>query len=220
MTKGLEALVKGGKIMEALAYPFYKEMPDGSLVPDIKWLPDHVVRDGIECIPYISGDQVKERLNSVLGLKWQDVLEKHEGMTICKLSLLIDGQWADRSDVGTAKKDSESTKRPIKEKAEATDSLKRAAKCWGVGEYLNSIPNVVLPTKRDNGKNVPCTHDGNTLLMGDDLHNYINTLSVPMGKLMEFWSSLSPGQQQSLKGAVVEAKKLLTEKPKKDGTGK
>lgn len=198
----------GDEIMEALAAPFELVMPDGTIVPDIKWLPSHKSStDKIECIPYISGNQVRNRLNSVMGAKWTDRLEKHEDRTICTLSLLVEGDWMDRADVGT-KTNVEA------QKGEATDALKRAAKNWGVGAYLETIPSVIVDTKRISGKTVTVTPKG-TPIIGNDLHNYINAnMSLPMAKLIDLWKALSKTQQSTMETLIVKMKELLVGKPK------
>lgn len=205
MVKELKKLIDEGKIMEALAYPFYKELPDGTTYPDVRWLPKGKVE--AMCVPFITGNQVRQRLNDVLGAKWQDRMEKHEDRTLCILSIYIDGEWRDRTDVGTPSREE-------KEKGETTDALKRAAKNWGVGAYLDGLPNVTLPYVRANGKNVPATPDKKNLLRGDNLSNYINTLSLPMGKLIEFWSSLDEKQQRDLTPEIISLKKKLIVKKK------
>ena len=210
MNSELKKLIEEEKIMEALAYPFYKETPDGSIVADLHWKPSHKVgKDELECVPYINGDQVRQRLNDVLATKWQTRMEKHEDRTICILSVYIQdaNDWLDRSDVGTPTATE-------KEKGETTDSLKRAAVNWGVGAYIKTIPNVTLPMGRENGKNVPMTHDKKTVLMGDNLSNYINTLSLPLSKLIEFWGSLSKSQQTEATQSVVALKKMFTKAKK------
>lgn len=189
----LKKLIEEGKIMEALAYPFYKTLSDGTTIADVKWKPDHAAPDGkgFICVPYLDGDQVRGRLNQVLGAKWQSRLTKHEDRTLCIISVFIDGEWVDREDVGT--------KTSIeKEKGETTDAIKRAAKNWGVGEYINDIPNVTLPLIRANGKNFPATLGANPIpLQGDDLSNYINTLSIQMSKLMDLWNAMTKEQRDS-----------------------
>ena len=94
METNLKKLIEENKIMEALAHPFYKEMSDGTLFPDIRWKPDHKISNTeIECVPYLDGDQVRQRLNNVLGSRWQDRMEKHEDRTICILSIYIEKEW-------------------------------------------------------------------------------------------------------------------------------
>jgi len=191
------------QIMDALAAPFEKTMPDGTTVPDVKWLPSHKVGNNkMECVAYVTGAQVRGRLNEIMGARWQDRMEKHEDRTICILSLYINDEWMDRSDVGTPTA-------VEKEKGEATDALKRAAKNWGVGAYVDALPKIIIDTKRIEGKNVPVTPNG-TPLLGDDLSNYINTLSLPMGKLIELWHTMSKEQQGKVEKEVVKIKSVLS----------
>jgi hypothetical protein len=78
---------------------------------------------------YISGHQVEDRLDDVLGKEnWQKDLQMTvDGKTwVCRLSIKIDGQWVSKADSG----DSEDPR------GGATNAFVRAAKVWGIGRDL------------------------------------------------------------------------------------
>ena len=136
---------KSKEIYEKLSAPFQEMGVDGKMYFTHKWKPDHIVNGKFECTPFLDARQVADRLNAVLGLDgWSDNLEEitAEGI-ICNISAIIDGKEISRSDIGMFEAKSANTQK-IKSKAEASDSLKRAAVKLGVGAYIYSMEPVSL----------------------------------------------------------------------------
>lgn len=168
------------RIYQLLSAPFQDEI-NGIVYPSCKWLP----KDGksnrgkITCFPYVTGAQVKKRLNSVLGLDgWMSEMSPQpNGAVFTKLSCYIAGKWIDKTDVGVESRES-------KEKGAATDSLKRAAVSFGVGAYLHKLGPKTIDAKDVNGKMKPIDKDGN-VLYGDNLSRYLNGISSAKGLLLQ-----------------------------------
>lgn len=91
-----------------------------------------------QVVAYVDARDVIERLNAVLGWRWQDtytVLPNHSVQ--CTLAIEFGGQWIARTDVGS---ESEQPDAGDKIKAAHSDALKRAAVKWGIGMYLYRLP--------------------------------------------------------------------------------
>jgi hypothetical protein len=79
----------------------------------------------------------QQRKDRVCGFDWQDSYEiLHDGCVLCRLRIEVDGQWIERADVGSP---SDQKDAGDKMKAAVSDSLKRAARKFGVGLYLTRI---------------------------------------------------------------------------------
>lgn len=93
---------------------------------------------------YVDARAVMERLDKVVGPGgWQTThrcIDPAEKAVECTLSLLIDGQWVAKSDVGYPN-EARDADNPEKEpwKAAYSDSLKRAAVQFGIGRYIYSL---------------------------------------------------------------------------------
>lgn len=87
--------------------------------------PDNTMLD------YIDARDVMDRLDAVVGpANWQDeYMPGPEGGVLCKLSILVNGQWVTKCDVGE-KTDIEAVK------GGCSDAFKRAAVKWGIGRFL------------------------------------------------------------------------------------
>jgi hypothetical protein len=89
-------------------------------------------------LAYLTARAVMDRLDDVIGpANWKAEYTKapHDPKgesVLCTLSLRIDGEWIGKAD-GASASEIEGTKGGI------SDSLKRAAVCWGVGRYLYSL---------------------------------------------------------------------------------
>jgi hypothetical protein len=81
---------------------------------------------------YLDARAVMQRLDSVFGVGgWKDrYVITGSGSVVCTLSLKIDGEWVEKSDVGSP---SEQPDDGDKLKAAFSDSLKRAACKCGIG---------------------------------------------------------------------------------------
>ncbi len=80
-----------------------------------------------------------QRLDSVFGVGgWRDRYEVVNGINvICTLSVKVDGEWIDKTDVGAP---SEHAAETDKLKSPFTDALKRAACKLGIARYLYRLP--------------------------------------------------------------------------------
>lgn len=166
-------------IQKALAAPFIKVVGKKTY-PDHKWLPKDgkSMKEKIICMPYLSGNQIRDRLNDVLGLDgWMfDSRLETDGTRTASLSILVNGNWIQRDGTGTQSNTE-------KEKGAETDALKRAARNFGIGSYIDQIPQHFQKAKANaNGKLAPVDNNGRWLY-GNNLNNFINGYSSVMGHL-------------------------------------
>lgn len=102
---------------------------------EVKFKPQSVKGNRAVAMAYIDARLVMDRLDQVVGPgHWQDqyrVLE--DGSVVCTLALRVDGEWIDKSDVGSLSAQPDAGDRL---KAAFSDALKRAAVKWGIGRYL------------------------------------------------------------------------------------
>lgn len=119
------------RLRSALAEPFDAK--------EVKWKPQAAKGDKAMAVPYVDARLVMDRLDAVFGVGgWQDAYELlPQGSVMCKLSVLVEGVWITRSDVGS---ESDQPDEGDKMKAAYSDALKRAAIKFSVGRYLYSIP--------------------------------------------------------------------------------
>ena len=168
------------EIMTLLAAPFTK-IVGGKSIPNHKWKVQSFYSEKKKCmcVPFVNRTLVSQRLNDVLGLGgWMfELKEVSDGSKIGTLSILINGNWIERSDIGT-KTDIEG------EKGSASDALKRCATLFGVGQYLENINSKHFSTAAHGRSFVPVDKSGNKLLF-DGLTNYCNGMSSKQGLLAE-----------------------------------
>jgi hypothetical protein len=88
---------------------------------------------------YLDARAVMQRLDSVFGVGgWKDAYQLVAGgSVVCTLSVKVDGEWIDKTDVGSP---SEQPDDGDKLKAAFSDALKRAAIKLGIGRYLYRLP--------------------------------------------------------------------------------
>jgi hypothetical protein len=108
----------------------------------IHWRAQNVTGDGTKALAlaYLDARDVMDRLDEVCGpAGWQTYYdETPTGRVICKLSILIDGEWICKSDgAGSTAVEGE--------KGGISDALKRAAVAWGIGRYLYALKSVWAP---------------------------------------------------------------------------
>ena len=164
-------------ILEALSAPFTRAVGDKTY-PSHKWLPKDGKSNAAKfmCMPYLSGGQVRDRLNEVLGVNGWMLKSKLEldGTRTATLSIEVNkGVWIDRDGVGVKSKQEG-------EKGADTDALKRAARNFGIGAYLEKLAPFWIDKK---GKS-PADKNGRALY-GNNLHNYINGFSTEQGMLAQ-----------------------------------
>lgn len=106
---------------------------------EVKFKPQAVSGARAMAIGYVDARAIMDRLDSVVGpAGWQDDYEcLPDGGVVCRLKLLVDGQWIVKVDVGSP---SEQPDEGDRRKAAFSDSLKRAAVHWGIGRYLYRLP--------------------------------------------------------------------------------
>lgn len=119
------------QIAAALADPFPADV--------VGWKPQTANGARALAVAYIDARDVMDRLDEVMGIDgWMDQYAgEPDGCVRCTLSLLINGKWVSKVDVGG---ESEQKDAGDKRKAAYSDALKRAAVKWGVGRYLYSLP--------------------------------------------------------------------------------
>jgi len=117
-------------ILKALSAPFKPEQ--------VRWKPQTVKGNLCLAVAYLDARAIMARLDAVCGTGWQDAFEVlPDGSALCGLTLLLEGQWVTRSDVGSP---SEQPDEGDRRKAAISDALKRAAVKWGIGRYLYELP--------------------------------------------------------------------------------
>lgn len=105
----------------------------------IHWKPLAVKGNRALAAAYIDVRAVMQRLDSVFGVGgWKDAYQLvNGGSVVCTLSVCVDGEWVDKTDVGSP---SEQPDDGDKLKAAFSDALKRAAIKLGIGRYLYRLP--------------------------------------------------------------------------------
>ena len=100
-----------------------------------KWRQQGRPRNGkVALVAYVDAVQVEDLLDETIGKEnWETKYYEIKGNLYCTLSIRFTSDtgeyWASKSNCGT-----ESNMEA--EKGEASDSFKRAARCWGVGRFL------------------------------------------------------------------------------------
>lgn len=105
----------------------------------VHWKPLAVRGNRALAAAYLDARAVMQRLDTVFGVGgWKDRYQLVAGgSVICTLSIKIDGEWIDKTDVGNP---SEQPDDGDKLKAAVSDALKRAAVKCGIGRYLYRLP--------------------------------------------------------------------------------
>jgi hypothetical protein len=105
----------------------------------VHWKPLAVKGNRALAAAYLDARAVMQRLDSVFGVGgWKDAYTLVAGgSVVCTLSVLVNEQWIDKTDVGSP---SEQPDDGDKLKAAFSDALKRAAIKCGVGRYLYRLP--------------------------------------------------------------------------------
>jgi hypothetical protein len=113
-----------------------REMFDPS---EVKWKSQVIRANRALAVAYVDARVVEDRLDDVFGVEgWQD--EYHclpNGSVVCKLRVRIDGEWIEKSDVGSQ---SDQPDEGDRVKSAFSDALKRAAVKLGIGRYLYRLP--------------------------------------------------------------------------------
>jgi hypothetical protein len=120
------------EIAAALAEPFDPA--------EVRVKPQALTKDKKRALPcwFIDARTVMDRLDAVVGVAgWQDDYDVlPTGEVVCRLTLVIDGVWIVKADVGgQSDQEDEGDRR----KSAFSDALKRAAVKYGIGRYLYRI---------------------------------------------------------------------------------
>jgi len=135
-------------------------------------------------VPYVDARMVQDRFDKALGASnWANTYDPETGSS--SISILIDGQWITKSDVGVESK-------VDKEKGKASDAFKRAAVMWGVGRDIYSLGEKSLEVTPNK---VPLTNKGDKLYTPTALSNYMNKMSESEGLLYQLYN-LNPTLHQ------------------------
>jgi len=105
----------------------------------VHWKPLSVKGNRALAAAYLDARAVMQRLDCVFGVGgWKDAYQPVAGgSVVCTLSVKVDGEWIDKTDVGSP---SEQPDDGDKMKAAFSDALKRAAIKLGIGRYLYRLP--------------------------------------------------------------------------------
>ncbi len=105
----------------------------------VHWKPLAVRGNRALAAAYLDARAVMQRLDAVFGVGgWKDAYQLvHGGSVVCTLSVKVDSEWIDKTDVGSP---SEQPGDGDKLKAAFSDALKRAAIKLGIGRYLYRLP--------------------------------------------------------------------------------
>jgi len=114
-------------IFERLAEPFPHDV--------VEWRAQVLSRDGRQALGlcYIDARSVMARLDEVVGPQnWKDCYRQEGKITICEISIRIEGEWLTKSD-GSGDTNFEA------EKGAISGAFKRAGVKWGIGRYLYDV---------------------------------------------------------------------------------
>ena len=108
-------------------------------VDAVHWKPLSVKGNRALAAAYVDARAIMQRLDCVFGVGgWKDAYQLvNGGSVICTLSVKVDCEWVDKTDVGSP---SEQPDDGDKLKAAFSDALKRAAIKLGIGRYLYHLP--------------------------------------------------------------------------------
>jgi len=114
-------------IFERFAEPFPHDV--------VEWRAQTIDRTGKRALAlaYIDARSVMARLDEVVGPQnWKDHYRQEGKITICEISIFIEGQWITKSD-GAGDTNFEG------EKGAVSGAFKRAGVKWGIGRYLYDV---------------------------------------------------------------------------------
>lgn len=118
------------EIFNRLSEPF---PPD-----ELRWKPQSVKGNRALAVAYIDARMVMDRLDDVIGVgRWQSTYREAPDGVVCRLRVLLDGDWIEHEDFGAL---SEQPDGGDRYKASFSDALKRAAVHLGIGRYLYRLP--------------------------------------------------------------------------------
>ena len=128
-------------------------------------------QDWVSLIPYVDARDVQEHLDNIVGVEnWQDEYYSVKNTLVCKIGILVNGNWLWKSGAGSESSFS-------KQKGEASDAFKRAALKWGINRDAYVVGEVYVKAKSyvDNkGKKQYQPMNGDVKLKGESLNEFCN----------------------------------------------
>jgi len=143
------------------------------------------------CVAYFKKETAEDILNNNIGRgNWQRkhssfIYEKDKSIVSCSIGIKIKGEWIWREDAGDSGQREE-----LEEKSLMTNSFKRAASAWGIGDFLYKLgfptidTNKVLPEQvtKTNPKPHPVDEKGEKI-PDWNFSDYLNETSSIKKKL-------------------------------------
>ena len=111
---------------------------------EIKFREGNTFGNKANMLAYIDARYVMDRLDEATEGYWTSEYKEIKGNLFCGISILLDGEWVTKWDVGVPSNFEA-------QKGEASDSFKRAGVMWGIGRDLYSLGRFVAPLG-DNGR--------------------------------------------------------------------
>tara|TARA_R100000458_G_C8254087_1_gene230463 strand:- start:89 stop:754 length:666 start_codon:yes stop_codon:yes gene_type:complete len=111
---------------------------------EIKFREGNTFGNKANMLAYIDARYVMDRLDEATEGYWTSEYKEIKGNLFCGISILLDGEWVTKWDVGVPSNFEA-------QKGEASDSFKRAGVMWGVGRDLYSLGRFTAPLG-DNGR--------------------------------------------------------------------
>ena len=111
---------------------------------EIKFREGNTFGNKANMLAYIDARYVMDRLDEATEGYWTSEYKEIKGNLFCGISILLDGEWVTKWDVGVPSNFEA-------QKGEASDSFKRAGVQWGIGRDLYSLGEFTAPLG-DNGR--------------------------------------------------------------------
>ena len=114
----------------------------------------------VNCLLYKTARTDMDMLDETVGpLNWKVSYDEIHGNLFCKISIRNNdtGEWICKSNCGIESKQDDGNEK----KAEASDAMKRAGFCWGIGRELYTAPAIFIRTKTtdETGKKINHYYD-------------------------------------------------------------
>jgi len=155
-----------------------KELP-------FKWRVQSVNDYAAVCVAYIDSRDVQDLLDEVCKQEgWQSDYKEVKGNLYAGIGIKFGDEWIWKWDCGVESKTEA-------EKGEASDSFKRAAVKWGVGRFLYNLDIKRLKVTEYKNKKYPLNEKtGKAIFDGEELSNYINSLSKSAVNPLQSWITI------------------------------
>ena len=105
---------------------------------EIKFREGNIVGNRANMLAYIDARYVMDRLDEATDGYWKSEYKEIKGNLFCGISILLDGEWITKWDVGVPSNFDA-------QKGVASDSFKRAGVMWGIGRDLYSLGRFQAP---------------------------------------------------------------------------